>query len=231
MNGYHTILWDVDQTLLDFKKSERYAVTHCFELFHLPVDDQILNRYSEINEGYWKRIERGEIEKEEALSARFDTLFDELGITGVDGSSFQNEYAEALGSIYFFLDDSYGLLKRLKGKYRQYLVTNGVARTQLMKLKLSGLDLLVEDIFVSEEIGAVKPSSAFFDACFEKIPYFEKERTIIVGDSLSSDMLGGDQAGIATCWYNPENLEKNLNVRVDYEIKNLYEIIEICKGA
>lgn len=227
MKRFDMILWDVDQTLLDFKRSEDYAVRYCFRLFGLEADDRIVKRYSEINEGYWRRIETGEIRKKEALSGRFQTLFGEIGATDVDAEEFQKEYAEALGSVYYFQDDSYELVKSLKGVCRQYLVTNGVNRTQRKKLQLSGLDKLVDGIFISEQIGVPKPQREYFEQCFAQIPGFRKESTIIVGDSLTSDMLGGNRAGIATCWYNPEGMENHSDVRIDYEIRNLNEIWRI----
>lgn len=230
MGKYDTVLWDVDQTLLDFKASERYAVKHCFEHFHRTVKDEVVDLYSEINEEVWKRIERGEVDKKEALTGRFQALFERTGITGIEAAAFQKKYAEALGSVYYIQDDSYTLLESLKGKYRQYLVTNGVASTQRNKLKLAGFDRLVDDIFVSEEIGAPKPQKAYFEACFLKIQGFDRTRTIIVGDSLSSDILGGNRARIAACWYNPKGLENHSEALPDYEIKSLREIIPILEG-
>lgn len=230
MERYHTVLWDVDQTLLDFKASERYAVRHCFESFHLTATEDILTLYSSINQSYWKRIEKGELNKKEALVGRFCTLFEQTGITGIEPSAFQERYADALGSVYYFQDHSYELVKSLKGKYRQYLVTNGISRTQRNKLKLSGLDLLVDGIFISEELGAPKPQKAYFDACFSRIPGFEKEKTILVGDSLSSDILGANQAGITSCWYNPDSLKNDSQAVADFEIKNLSEILPVLSG-
>ncbi|WMC92687.1 YjjG family noncanonical pyrimidine nucleotidase [Kineothrix sp. MB12-C1] len=224
MGTFKIILWDVDQTLLDFKKSESYAVAHCFEQFGLTATEEIIELYSGINESFWKRIEKGEIAKKDALIERFCTLFDKVGIKNINPEVFQEKYADALGSVYYFQDDSYELLKSLKGRYRQYLVTNGISYTQRKKLGLSGFDQLVEDIFVSEEIGVPKPQKEYFDYCFSRIPDFRLEQTIIVGDSLSSDMLGGNQAGITTCWYNPNGFKNNSDIKIDYEIRNLQEI-------
>lgn len=228
---FDIILWDVDQTLLDFKRSEDYALRYCFEVFGLKADDGIVARYSEINEGYWRRIETGEIGKKEALQGRFRTLFQEIGAAGVDAAAFQEEYAEALGSVYYFLDNSYEIVKSLRGICRQYLVTNGVSRTQRKKLALSGLDKLADGVFVSEEMGAPKPQKEYFDRCFALIPGFRKERAVIVGDSLTSDILGGKQAGIASCWYNPGGAENLSEVKADYEIKNLNEIWPVLEGC
>lgn len=231
MEKFDTILWDVDQTLLDFKKSESYAIRFCFRKFGREAGDEAVAIYSAINENFWKRIEKGEINKKEALVERFRVLFDRIGEKGIDAEAFQKEYADALGSVYYYQDDSYELLKSLKGKYRQYLVTNGVTYTQMKKLRLSGLDKLVDGIFVSEQIGFPKPYKEFFERCFSMIPDFFREKTVIVGDSLSSDMQGGNNAGIATCWYNPAGFKNLSDVKIDYEIKNLKEIRHIIGGT
>lgn len=229
MGRFDTILWDVDQTLLDFKKSESYAIRHCFTQRGIEIEDSQIAIYSAINDSFWKKIEKGEIEKKEALVERFRTFFVKIQAEGMDAEEFQNSYADALGSIYFFQDDSYELLKGLKGVCRQYLVTNGVTYTQRKKLRLSGLDELVDGIFVSEEIGYPKPQKEYFERCFSQIPDFRKETAILVGDSLTSDMKGGNNAGIATCWYNPSGLTNTLGVKIDYEIKNLQQILEIIQ--
>lgn len=228
---FDTILWDVDQTLLDFKKSEDYAVRFCFRKFGKEAADETVALYSSINESFWKRIEKGQINKKEALVGRFRSLFEQIGEKDMDAEMFQKEYAQALGSVYYYQDNSYELVKGLKeeGGYRQYLVTNGVTLTQRNKLHLSGFDKLVDGIFISEEIGMPKPSREYFEKCFSMIPGFCKERAVIVGDSLSSDMKGGNNAQIATCWYNPSGLHNSSEVKVDYEIKNLNEIWEIVQ--
>ncbi len=227
MAKFDTILWDVDQTLLDFKKSEDYAIRYCFRKFGKEASDEAVAIYSRINEGFWKRIEKGEINRKDALVQRFEQLFQQIGEQDMDAGAFQKEYAEALGSVYYYLDDSYELVKNLRGKYRQYLVTNGVTLTQMKKLRLSGFDQLADGIFVSEQIGIPKPHKDFFEKCFSMIPGFCKETAVIVGDSLSSDMRGGNNAGIATCWYNPAGLKSLSDVKIDYEIRNLKEIWDI----
>lgn len=229
MQGFKIILWDVDQTLLDFTKSEDCALRNTFEQFGMRIDSQTVSLYSKINDSYWKRLERGEITKQEVLLGRFETLFAYLSIKGVDVPELARVYQKELGSVYFYRDDSYRLCQELKKDYRQYVVTNGVAWTQRNKLRLSGFDKIMDDIFISEEIGKPKPHPDFFENCFEKISDFEKERTIIVGDSLTSDMLGGNRAGISCCWYNPEGKEKTGECNIDYQIANLWEIKKILE--
>ncbi len=229
MGKFDIILWDVDQTLLDFKKSESYAIRFCFRKFGKEASDETVSAYSSINESFWKQIEKGQINKKEALVERFRTLFRQIGEEDIEAEAFQKEYVDALGSVYYFQDDSYNLLNQLKGKYRQYLVTNGVTYTQMKKLRLSGLDKLVDGIFVSEQLGVPKPHKEFFEQCFCAIPGFQREKALIVGDSLSSDMQGGNNAQISTCWYNPAGLENPFNIRIDYQIKDLNEIWNVLE--
>ena len=227
MRRYEIVLWDVDQTLLDFTKSEDYALRNTFDRFGRQIDSETVALYSGINDSYWKRLEKGEVTKQEVLLGRFYSLFDQLSIENIDVPGFASAYQSALGSVYFYRDDSYRLCLELKKDYRQYVVTNGVTQTQKSKLKLAGFDKIMDDIFISEEIGSPKPYREFFDECFRKIPDFDREKTIIVGDSLTSDMLGGNRAGITCCWYNPKEKEKTENVSIAYEIKNLWEIKKI----
>lgn len=224
---YDTILWDVDQTLLDFEKSQDYALRFSFGQLGLEIDEEIVRLYASINDAYWKRLELGEITKKELLTGRFDTLFSRLQITDVTGADIALVYQKALGSVYFFKDDSLALCKKLKGKVRQYTVTNGVASTQRSKMQLSGLLDVMDGIFISEEIGYEKPDPRFFESCFKQIPDFRKETALIIGDSLTSDIKGGNLAGIACCWYNQEHKPNKSGLRIDYEITNLWEVEEI----
>lgn len=227
MSRYNIILWDVDETLLNFKKSQEYALNAAFAQFGRELTPQMLQRYDEINEGFWKRLERGETDKKTLLPGRFLQLFEEFAIQGIAVEQFQAAYQEELGGVYFYMEDSYQLCLALSGHYRQFVVTNGVASTQRKKLRLAGFDRIMEDIFISEEIGAVKPSGAFFEACFQRIDGCDRNRTLIVGDSLTSDMKGGAGCGIDTCWYNPRALANDTDIAVTYEIRSLWEITEI----
>lgn len=224
MNCFDTVLWDVDQTLLDFEKSQDYALRFSFKQFDLEVDDEIVKLYAAINDSYWKRLELGEVTKKELLTGRFDTLFKELNIQKISSAAMAPVYQKALGSVYFYRDDSLNLCRSLQGKVKQYVVTNGVADTQRNKLMLSGLDQYMDGIFISEEMKYDKPDIRFFEECFKQIPDFQREKTLIVGDSLSSDMKGGNLAGICCCWYNPGNKKNESGLRIDYEIGNLWEV-------
>ncbi len=227
MKQFTTILWDVDQTLLDFNKSQSHALHESFRGYDREITEDIVQLYAAINDSFWKRHELGEISREKLLPGRFEALFAELSITDIPVKEFADTYQRLLGSVFFFRDNSYELCSRLKGRVRQYVITNGVSATQRNKLRLSGLDKIMDGIFISEEIGYPKPHPLYFEQCFQKIPDFQREKTIVVGDSLSSDIRGANNAGVSCCWYNPEGKENTAGLKIDYEIRNLWEIEEI----
>jgi 2-haloacid dehalogenase len=224
------ILWDMDATLLDFLAAEHAAIKFCFQKHGLgECTDEMIGRYSKINRRYWEMLERGEMEKQKILVERFREFFEREGLVTDCAEDFNASYQIALGDTICFQDDSYELVKKLNDDYRQFIVTNGTFVAQERKLKKSGFGALVEAVFISELIGHEKPSAKFFDHVFEKIGIYEKNEIMIVGDSLTSDMMGGNNAGIVCCWYNPNHLENTKNVKVDYEIDHLWKIEEILK--
>ena len=222
------ILWDVDGTLLDFKKSEYAAIKKCFEIYNLGVcTDEMISRYSEINRRYWEKLERKEITKPEVLVNRFKDFFATENIQTDCAEEFNKEYQLQLGETICFCDNSYELLRDLKGKVKQYAVTNGTKVAQDRKLRKSGLIDIFDGVFISEEVGCEKPGVEFFEHVWEKIGTYEKEEIMIVGDSLTSDMQGGNNAGIFCCWYNPKHLENNSGLKIDYELDDLQKIISL----
>lgn len=224
------ILWDIDGTLLSFKKAEHAAIQSCFETFALgPCTEEMIERYSVLNLSYWKRLERGEITKAALLVERFVEFFENEGVVCGDPAGFNAEYQVRLGDTICFNDDGYELVKGLKGKVLQYAVTNGTKVAQDRKLSRSGLEQLFDGIFISDAVGYEKPAVEFFDRVFASIPPCKKEEMLIVGDSLTSDMKGGNNAGIRTVWYNPQGAPNTNGVAIDYEIKDLREILEILK--
>ncbi|MCM1045935.1 MAG: YjjG family noncanonical pyrimidine nucleotidase [Candidatus Gastranaerophilales bacterium] len=227
MGGFSTLLWDLDGTLLDFLYAQRIALERSFALYDRDVTEEMLARYSQINDNYWKRLELGEVTKEELLAGRFRTLFEAYQIQGIAPEAFSHAYQEALGSVYRYVDDSFQICSSLRGRVKQYVVTNGTADTQLNKMKHSGLYDVMDGLFISEEIGTPKPQGGFFDYCLGQIEEKDKEKILIVGDSLTSDIKGGVQAGIATCWFRAPGTENPTEYRPDYEIANLHQIFAI----
>ena len=222
------ILWDVDGTLLDFLAAEKAAIRRLFNEFGLgECTDAMVARYSAINDGYWKRLERGEITKKEVLIGRFREFFTELGVDPDLAEAFNAKYQLALGDTVAYRDDSLEIVKALHGKVRQYVVSNGTIIAQTKKLERSHLGEWMDGIFLSEQLGAEKPSPAFFDQVFAALPDLNKEDMLMVGDSLTSDMKGGFMAGIPTCWYNPNRLPRPADMAVDFEIQNLQQIYDL----
>lgn len=232
MKRYQAILWDVDDTLLDFKKSEKSGIYTCFEKRGLYIDDAIAKRFSVINDSFWKRFEKKELTKVEVQRGRFIQLFEELNISDkVDVEEIRLEYEKLLGEIWYYKENSKELLEKLdRMGYRQYAITNGTKKVQDMKLKSSGFDRIFKDIFISDVIGIPKPQKGFFDYVLSAIGDIDKSEMLIVGDSLSSDMRGGAENGIDTCWYNPEQGQNEQKVPVTYEIRKLDDVLMVLEG-
>ena len=223
-----TVLWDVDGTLLDFLAAEKAAIQSLFEEYHLgECADEKIARYSKINRSYWERLECGELTKPEVLVGRFREFFETEGICSDVAEAFNERYQLCLGDTIVFRDDSYKIVKYLRGKVKQYVVSNGTVVAQEKKLRLSGLGELMDGIFLSEALGVEKPNVEFFERMFETIGPVEKDQVLIVGDSLTSDIRGGNNAGIQTCWYNPDHKKRYADVKIDYEIADLHEIYDI----
>ena len=226
-----TILWDVDATLLNFELAEKAAMERCFSMFEMgDCTQEMLSRYSQINRSYWQRLERGELTKPEVLVGRFKEFFGKEGLPVEKAAAFNEEYQVRLGDTVFFHDNAYELIKELQGKVKQAIVTNGTVVAQERKLEKSGLNKLITDIFISDQIGAEKPSPKFFEKVWEELGPYKKEEVMIVGDSLTSDMQGGNNAGIRCCWYNPKGLKNETSVHVDYEITNLWQVKDILSN-
>lgn len=223
----NTILWDVDGTLLDFIAAEKAAIKTLFKEFNLgECSDEMIRRYSEINKSYWQRLERGEITKPEVLVGRFKEFFKSEDIDTSVAEEFNARYQLRLGDTIVYHDDSLEIIKSLRGRIRQYVVSNGTVEAQSKKLRLSGLGELMDGIFLSEHIGVEKPNVKFFNKVFEEIEPADKSSIMIVGDSLTSDIRGGNNAGIVTCWYNPQGDKAADKYRIDYEISDLHQIYE-----
>lgn len=221
------LLFDVDDTLLDFTKAEAAAIYKTFTKHGVPVNDAIIKRYSEINSFVWKQLEMGLMSREKILVERFRLLFEELGLHDVSSHTVQDTYEYLLGVGHYFVDGAEELLRTLHGKYELYIVSNGTWNVQERRLNSAGIVPYFNDIFVSERIGHHKPSKEFFDACFERIPSFCRDEALIIGDRLSSDILGGINAGVKTCWFNPKNEAPDPCIPADYEIHKLSELPEL----
>lgn len=229
MSRYKFLLFDADNTLFDFQACEREALKLTFEKYGYELNEVVANTYERINIELWKQYEQGLIDRNTVIYSRFGSLFKEIGIED-DGIAFEDDYQELLGMQHFFIEGAFELIQKLHEQFELYIVTNGVTATQLRRLRESGIDQFTKKIFVSEETGFQKPMREYFDYCFSRIENFDRDSAIIIGDSLSSDIRGGNNAGIATCWFNPDMLENISDIMVDYEItklSDLYGILEV----
>ena len=219
------ILIDLDNTLFDFYASEKKALKKTLAELGLKPDEQMLKRYSEINEAYWKRLENGELNRSEVKVGRYRQLFDEYGVD-ISPEETTSRYEIKLSEEGDLMNGAYELLQFLKGRYRLYVVSNGTLVCQQGRMKNTGITHFFDDHFISQQIGFEKPQKEFFDYCFSKIPDFKKEETIIVGDSISADIIGGKNAGIKTVWFNFKGETSPLP---DYEISALCELKTILE--
>ncbi len=226
-----TIFWDIDNTLLNFYEAEKAAIRSCFKVLNLgECTDAMLTEYSAINKQYWLRLERGELTKQDVLLGRFKEFFHAYGLPEDQAAPFNDIYQVKLGDTVVYMENSYELLTKLKEKgYRQYAATNGTIVAQNKKLAGSGFDKILNGKFISDELGADKPSAAFFDRVFESLGDIDRGECIIVGDSLTSDIKGANNAGIKGCWYNPWGLENRTDSVPDYEIAHLWDLEKILE--
>ena len=228
MSNIKVILWDIDGTLLNFEEAEKYAIRACFHRFNLgECTDEMLADYSVINRSYWQRLERGELTKPQVLEGRFVEFFGKYGLDMGCAPAFNAQYQISLGDTFCFHEGGLETLQALKGKVRQYAVTNGTRIAQERKLKGSGLAELLDGVFISEVIGIEKPGVGFFHRVWDKIGSFASDEVMIVGDSLTSDIQGGNNAGILCCWFNPQGKPAPDNLRIDHTISSLNQILDI----
>ena len=213
---------DLDDTILDFKKAEYIANGKTIAQFGVEPPDAVRHRYHEINKWHWEQLEKGTMTRAEILVNRFAALFAELGVE-VDAPACAKVYEKHLSTGHWFLPGAEETVDALSKKYRLFLASNGTASVQKGRMTSANLYRFFETVFVSQEIGHNKPSKAYFDACFVSIPGFDPAKALIVGDSLSSDIQGGINAGIKTVWVNPDHKPCN-NISPDYEIEALHQL-------
>lgn len=217
------VLFDLDDTLFDFHKAEKIALTKTLVHFGIDPTEETLALYSTINATHWKRLELGEISREEVKVGRYRELFETIGVE-CDPVKATAYYESMLAIGHYFMPGAPELLEELYRKYRLYIVSNGTAKVQEGRIGSSGIAKYMDGIFISQILGANKPDKQFFDICFTEIPDFSLSETVIIGDSLSSDIKGGINAGITTVWFNPKGIENDNDIKPDYTIKELSEV-------
>lgn len=225
---YDIILLDADETLMDFPDAEHQALVRTFEDHHLTLTPSIDQLYQQINSGLWKQFEQQLITRKQLLSTRFAQLFDTLGITGIDSENFNREYLFNLGYGSKTMPYAQECCQQLyQAGCRLYILTNGVAATQRRRLDASGLMPYFSGVFVSEESGYQKPLKEYFDYVFARIPDFDRQRALMVGDSLSSDIEGARRAGVDACWLNLHDKQPPEGLPIRFTISSLRQLPDI----
>ena len=218
-----TIFLDLDDTILDFQAAERRAISETLRRFRMEPTAAVVARYHELNRQQWELLEEGKLTRPQVLIRRFQLLFAELGVEAAP-QAVQAVYERELSQGHFFMPGAQALLETLAPRYGLYLATNGTPAVQAGRIESAGIARYFKNIFVSEAMGANKPSPAFFQACFDAIPGFDPAAAIVVGDSLTSDIRGALNAGLRSCWYNPRGLPPRPDIVPDHTIRDLSEL-------
>ena len=217
------IFFDLDNTLLDFDRGEAHALFRAFRQFGIDPTPAVLARYHDINLSQWELLEEGKLTKEQVLTRRFDLLFAELGV-GCDSQAVCDLYESFLAEEHDFVPGALELLETLSHRYSLHLATNGASAVQRRRLADAGILPYFQNIFISEEVGFHKPSPAFFHACFAAIPGFDPASALMVGDSLTSDIRGGRDAGLRTCWLDRLGRSLRPDILPDYTVTALNQL-------
>ncbi len=226
---YKWLLFDADGTLFDFDKVEERALLNTFAALGHECDARCAEIYREIDREIWMDFENGRISQENLRTKRFELLFDAIGID-CDAVEFSRRYLAELACGSDLIDGAEDLLKSLHGRVGLILITNGLADVQRPRFARSTLMPYFSDVVISEEVGVAKPDPKIFDVAFAKMGFPEREDVLIVGDSLTSDIRGGNNYGIDTCWFNPAGRRRVDGVGIHYEIGALRELLPLVEG-
>ena len=220
------ILFDVDDTLFDFNACAKIALEKTFVDYQLHYEPSVFTLFKTIDDQLWHDFEKGTIDKKTVLLQRFIRLLEQLQLPPIEGisSTFQHH----LSKTYIFIEGAKDVLEQLYQRYDLYVVTNASSATQRYRLKKAGIEHYFKKLFISEEVGYRKPQKAFFEVCLQDVGDIPYDDILIVGDSLTSDILGGKRAGIQTCWFNPSYQIAQDKI-YDIEIHHLNELLEVLE--
>ncbi|MFW5959610.1 MAG: YjjG family noncanonical pyrimidine nucleotidase [Chitinivibrionales bacterium] len=230
ISSYTWILFDADGTIFDYQRCERDALKETLTKFGITYNtdntEALLTEYNSINQRLWKAFEENRIDSESVKTERFISLFKEFNISGIAPESFSRAYLESISTQHSLVPEAYSTLKRLSEVKNLAVVTNGFRNTQNRRISLAGIDRFFREVITSQDSGITKPDKRFFSYTFKKTGIQDRSRVLIVGDSLTSDILGGINAGIDTCWYNPEGKECTEGIPLVFQVSSLHSLIE-----
>ena len=221
--SYHWIIFDADGTLFDFDRAEAGALQETFDAFGVVFEQRTGDLYRQINSAIWRELEQGAITPEALRVERFRRLFDALGLA-IDPAAFSERYLDHLSHRGDLIDGAEEVVKALHGRCRLLILTNGLSEVQRTRLAHSGLAEYFEDIVISDEVGVAKPDGRIFDVAFERMGNPAKADVLIIGDSLSSDVAGGQAYGIDTCWFNPAGQPRPAGLSIRFEVRRLTDL-------
>jgi 2-haloacid dehalogenase len=225
---YTWLLLDADGTLFDYDKAEFVALATTFDQYALDYSPHCLETYRAINGQIWHDFEDGKITQEGLKARRFELLFEALSLSPAsDATEFSERYLANLGDCAELIDGTADVLDAVHGRVHLALITNGLKEVQRSRLDRSGLEKYFEAVIISDEIGVSKPHAGIFDIAFARMGNPSKAEVLIVGDSLTSDIKGGSDYGIDTCWYNPTGKPRALDVTITHEIRDLADLLGI----
>jgi len=225
---YKWLLLDADGTLFDYDKAEAVALEKTFEQEGCGFEPSYAGVYRRINEQIWLNFEQGKISQDRLRTKRFELFLEAVHIES-DPVLFSQRYLKHLADGAYLIKDAEEIVRSLHGRIGLLLITNGLKEVQRSRLAKSTIGKYFADVVISDEIGVAKPERQIFDVAFSKMGNPRKEEVLIVGDSLTSDIQGGSDYGIDTCWFNPERKSRDLNVEIRYEIHRLNELLNIVE--
>lgn len=230
MRKYTTLLLDIDETILDFKKAETISLKNTLIRAGITPTDEITARYHAINDSLWKALERGEIEKEQIKTKRFELFYDEFGFDG-DPVETAGIYVYELSRSGFLLDGAREFLEAIQKEYEVFAVTNGIQCVQQGRFNAADINKYFKDVFISERVGYSKPDKRYFDYVLSVIAEKDIRKVIVIGDSLTSDIKGAHNAGLDSCWFNPDKKTCNQEFSPTYTAYGYADILDIIENG
>ena len=229
MSRYRYLLFDLDGTLFDYDRAEAQALQSTCTAFALDYSPDLLNIYRQLNSKLWDDFEQGKITPNRLKIKRFEQLSEAVQV-GFDPGAFSDHYLKQLALGTDLIPGAEELIRSLEGKFELLLITNGLSRVQRPRIAHSALASFFSDVIISEEVGCAKPDPKIFDRVFDLINHPARETVLMIGDSLSSDIYGGQSYGLDTCWFNPMGQPNDSKVLPTYEIDRLEKLYRILDG-
>ena len=224
---YEYLLFDIDNTLMDFSAGEKTALFQTMEELGISISEADYHKYLEVNREAWLRFEEGLLDSKSVQRERFEAFAAHLGRDVAEGQALNDRYVVNLGMQAILMDGVTQMLEQLSGRYRLAVATNGLTLVQRERLRRSGFLPLLEKVFISQEMGVQKPHKAYYDHILNAFGTDHRESFLMIGDSFSADIQGGINAGIDTCWYQNTGAEPDANILPTYTVRGYDELLDL----